>query len=151
MKRIAEALNELYNDQSFHILISERYQFNELIKVATEQEFREGLLNEEELLCSTVDLFSIFNHFKLNKDLCRELETKLTRKQKENVDWMVLGQYNNSIDTPYQPLFYNNCAMWIESTKMKKESFIEWKLNVQKEDLIQYFRVHAILLERNRI
>lgn len=144
MKRIAEALNNKINGEWFHVLVSERYEYNEMLKAATEETFREGLFDEN-FLSSAIDVISIFNNFQLNKDLCREIEANMNIERKEGIDQFVLSHFNNAIDTPYQPLFYNNCAMWIQSTKMK------WQNDVDRESMIEYFRVHAILLERNRI
>ena len=144
MRRIAEALNDKRNGEWFHVLVSERYEYNELLKAATEEALREGLSGED-LFSSAADVISIFNNFPLNKNLCREIETNMNEEWKEGIDRFVLSQFNNAIDTPYQPLFYNNCAMWIESTRMK------WQNDIDKKSMIEYFRVHSILLERNRI
>lgn len=144
MRRIAEALNNKLNGEWFHVLVSERYEYNEMLKKATEETLREGLFDED-FFSTAVDVISVFNNFPLNKDLCREIEANMNIEHKEGIDQFVLSHFNNVIDTPYQPLFYNNCAMWIQSTKMK------WQNDVDRESMIQYFKVHAILLERNRI
>ena len=143
MRRIAEALNNKLNGEWFHVLVSERYEYNEMLKAATEETLREGLFNED-FLSSTADVFSIFNNFPLNKNLCREIEASMNMEFKDGIDQFVLYHFNNTIDTPYQPLFFNNCAMWIESTKMK------WQNDVDRKSMIEYFRVHSILLERGR-
>lgn len=144
MRRIAEALNNKLNGEWFHVLVSERYEYNEMLKAATEETLREGLFDEN-FFSTAVDVISIFNNFPLNKDLCREIEANMNTERKEGIDQFVLSCYENAIDTPYQPLFYNNCAMWIQSTKMK------WQNDIDRDDLIKYFKVHAVLLERNRI
>lgn len=87
----------------------------------------------------------MFNNFHLNRDFCREIEANMNKERKDGIDQFVLSQYDNTIDTPYQPLFYNNCAMWVESTRIK------WQNDVDRNDMIKYFKTHAILLERNRI
>lgn len=144
MRRIAEALNYKLNGEWFHVLVSERYEYNEMLKKATEETLRERLFDED-FFSTAVDVISVFNNFQLNKDFCREIEANMNIERKEGIDQFVLSNFNNSIDTPYQPLFYNNCAMWIESTKMK------WQNDVDRKSMIEYFRVHSILLERNRI
>ena len=144
MKRIAEALNNKLNGEWFHVLVSERYEYNRMLKIATEETIREALFDQD-FFSTAVDVISMFNNFHLNKDFCREIEANMNIERKEGIDQFVLSNFNNAIDTPYQPLFYNNCAMWIQSTKMK------WQNDVDRESMIQYFRVHAILLERNRI
>lgn len=144
MRRIAEALNNKLNGEWFHVLVSERYEYNEMLKAATEESLREGLFCED-FFSSAACVISIFNNFPLNKDLCREIEANMNTEHKEGIDQFVLSKFNNAIDTPYQPLFFNNCAMWIESTRMK------WQNDVNRESMINYFRVHSILLERNRI
>lgn len=144
MNRIAEALNNKLNGEWFHVLVSERYEYNEMLKAATEETLREGLFDEN-FFSSTVDVFSIFNNFHLSRDFCREIEANMNIERKDEIDQFVLSNFNNTIDTPYEPLFYNNCAMWIESTKMK------WQNDVDRESMIQYFRVHSVLLERGRI
>lgn len=144
MRRIAEALNNKINGEWFHVLVSERYEYNEMLKAATEETFREGLFNED-YFSSAVDVISIFNNFQLNKNLCRQIEANMNEEHKEGIDKFVLSHFNNAIDTPYQPLFYNNCAMWIQSTRIK------WQNDVDRRSMIQYFKTHAILLERGRI
>lgn len=144
VRRIAEALNNKLNGEWFHVLVSERYEYNEMLKASTEETLREGLFDEN-FLSTTVDVFSVFNNFSLNKDLCREIEANMNTEHKEGIDQFVLSHFNNAIDTPYQPLFYNNCAMWIQSTKMK------WQNDVDRKSMIEYFRVHSVLLERGRI
>ena len=100
MRRIAEALNDKRNGEWFHVLVSERYEYNELLKAATEEALREGLSGED-LFSSAADVISIFNNFPLNKNLCREIETNMNEEWKEGIDRFVLSQFNNAIDTPY--------------------------------------------------
>ena len=100
MKRIAEALNNKLNGEWFHVLVSERYEYNEMLKAATEESLREGIFNED-FFSSTADVLSIFNNFPLNKDLCREIEANMNTEHKEGIDQFVLSHFNNAIDTPY--------------------------------------------------
>ena len=144
MKNLAEQIFQLIGSQWFHVLISDRYQYNRMLKIATEEIIREALFDQD-FFSTPVDVISMFNNFHLNRDFCREIEANMNKERKDGIDQFVLSQYDNTIDTPYQPLFYNNCAMWIESTKIK------WQHDVDRDDLIKYFRVHSILLERNRI
>ena len=144
MKRMAEQIFQLIDSQWFRVLISDRYQYNKMLKIATEETIREALFDQD-FFSTPIDVISMFNNFHLNRDFCREIESNMNIERKDGIDKFVLSQYENTIDTPYQPLFYVNCAMWIESTKIK------WQLDVDRDDLIKYFRVHSILLERNRI
>ena len=144
MRRIAEQIVQLINNQWFHTLVSDRYEYNKMLKIATEETIREALFDYD-FFSTAIDVISMFNNFHLNRDFCREIESKINDELKDGIDKLILNQYENTIDTPYQPLFYVNCAQWIESTKIK------WQLDVDRDDLIKYFRVHAILLERNRI
>ena len=144
MKSIGEQLNDLQHSQWLGILVSERYDYNKLLKKATEQEFREGLFGEN-IFSTPIDVISVFNNYKLNKNFCRQIEANMNTERKEGIDKFVLSFFNNPIDTPYQPLFFTNCAMWVESTRMK------WELDIERENIIKFFMVHAILLERNRI
>lgn len=144
MKRIAEQIAQLIGSQWFHVLISDRYEYNKMLKIATEETIREALFDQD-FFSTAIDIISMFNNFHLNRDFCREIESNMNIERKEGIDQFVLSHFNNAIDTPYQPLFYNNCAMWIESTKMK------WQNDVDRKSMIEYFRVHSILLERNRI
>ena len=144
MKRIAEQIAQLIGRQWFHVLVSERYEYNRMLKIATEETIREALFDQD-FFSTAVDVISMFNNFHLNKDFCREIEANMNTERKEGIDQFVLSHFNNSIDTPYQPLFFNNCAMWIQSTKMK------WQNDIDKKTMIEYFRVHSILLERGRI
>lgn len=144
MRRIAEQIAQLINSQWFYTLISDRYEYNRLLKIATEESIREALFDQD-FFSTPIDVISMFNNFHLNKDFCREIEANMNIERKEGIDQFVLSHFNNAIDTPYQPLFYNNCAMWIQSTKMK------WQNEVDRKSMIEYFRVHSILLERGRI
>ena len=144
MKRMAEQIAQLIDSQWFRTLVSDRYQYNRLLKIATEETIREALFDQD-FFSTPIDVISMFNNFHLNKDFCREIEANMNKERKDGIDQFVLNQYDNTIDTPYQPLFYVNCAQWIESTKIK------WQHDVDRDDLIKYFRVHAILLERGRI
>ena len=143
MKRMAEQIAQLIGSQLFRSLISNRYEYNRMLKTATEETIREALFDQD-FFSTPIDVISMFNNFHLNRDFCREIEVKLNVELKEGIDKFVLNQYENTIDTPYQPLFYVNCAQWVESTKIK------WQLDVDRDDLIKYFKVHAILLERGR-
>lgn len=100
VRRIAEALNNKLNGEWFHVLVSERYEYNEMLKASTEETLREGLFDEN-FLSTTVDVFSVFNNFSLNKDLCREIEANMNTERKEGIDQFVLSHFNNAIDTPY--------------------------------------------------
>lgn len=144
MKNLAEQIAQLIDSQWFHVLISDRYQYNRLLKVATEETIREALFDQD-FFSTPIDVISMFNNFHLNKDFCREIESNMNTERKEGIDQFVLSNFNNAIDTPYQPLFYVNCAMWIESTRMK------WQSEVDRKSMIEYFCVHSILLERGRI
>ena len=144
MKRMAEQIAQLIGSQMFRTLVSDRYEYNKMLKIATEDTIREALFDHD-FFSTPIDVISMFNNFHLNRDFCREIEAKLNVELKEGIDKFVLNQYENTIDTPYQPLFYVNCAQWIESTKIK------WQHDVDRDDLIKYFRVHSILLERGRI
>ena len=144
MKTIAEQFEELIHNQLFYILVSERYDFNNLLKVATEESFRQGLFSEN-IFSIPIDVISVFNNFKLNKDFCRQIESNISEENKNGIDQFIFSFFDNTVDTPYQPLFYINCATWIKSTKIK------WQLDIDKENLIKFFMVHAVLLERGRI
>lgn len=144
MKNLAQQIAQLINNQWFHVLISDRYEYNKLLKATNEETIREVLFDKD-FFSTPIDVISMFNNFHLNKDFCREIEANMNKERKDGIDQFVISQYENAIDTPYQPLFYNNCAMWIESTKMK------WQNDIDRDDLIKYFRVHSILLERGRI
>ena len=72
MRRIAEALNNKLNGEWFHVLVSERYEYNEMLKAATEETLREGLFDED-FFSTAIDVISVFNNFQLNKDLCRQI------------------------------------------------------------------------------
>ena len=141
---MAEQIVQLINSQWFYVLVSDRYEYNRMLKIATEETIRESLFDLD-FFSTAIDVISMFNNFHLNRDFCREIEVRINDEQKDGIDKLILNQYENTIDTPYQPLFYVNCAQWIESTKIK------WQLDVDRDDLIKYFRVHAILLERGRI
>ena len=135
---------QLIHSQWFYTLVTDRYEYNRMLKIANEETIREALFDLN-FFSTPIDVISMFNNFHLNKDFCREIEAKINDELKDGIDKFVLNQYNNTIDTPYQPLFYINCAQWVESTKIK------WQLDVDRDDLIKYFRVHSILLERGRI
>lgn len=100
MRRIAEALNYKLNGEWFHVLVSERYEYNEMLKKATEETLREGLFDQD-FFSTPIDVISVFNNFPLNKDLCREIEANMNIERKEGIDQFVLSCYENAIDTPY--------------------------------------------------
>ena len=141
---MAEQIAQLIGSQRFHVLISDRYEYNKMLKIATEETIREALFDQD-FFSTAIDVISMFNNFHLNKNFCREIEANMNTEHKKGIDQFVLSHFNNSIDTPYTPLFFNNCAMWIQSTKMK------WQNDIDRKCMIEYFRVHSILLERGRI